>query len=1241
MNCMAYGGEGENWLRSNLGNIERRKREKMKVSLLDFNFYENEKRTLNTLDHSPCKCFISIADSTGMIYIYKVLPNDIIYVFTVDVRASKCTIKSVIWVSKKKKKKHIFLQNDLINYLLIISTLRGDIIIYDLESQNVIQNIATSGSITCCRLSNDLHHFGITNLNGYFYLYNIYRRKGRFIYNCFDVFYEGKEALRGRRNGDSDSKEGEEYEEEEEEDEEEEEEEEKEEEEEGEGEGKIEREEKEEEEEEEDGKGEDSPGKTKRNKKVKLSGDYYSSYVKYIIGGKEGKGNSETVTEDEAETNHVDTSSVFMEKKNIIGMDKDEEEEQFNIHIKRKFKCQEKLICLYFVDVLKKRTALLKKFGCTKKIEEKKKCLNGYSQNGKRSNYNDNEYRIDNYNYDSGNEHFTNHNHQKKEDKEEKKKIRMIEKSYNNYHHFVLLGSENSKIYKYNLEEKSCVGEYVSTNRNSVIWDIMYIYRTDEVVCVDNMGTLTVFDFSKYCIKYHFNNHNYKAISLAKSLNERTIFSAGIDRHIHMYTLTEESTDRQKRIQAGNHIDRFSKGKYRDIYFDNDRANCEGGFYGKEVKHSKDLFFYSEIKRVRKSNSKWCLITKNSAHMAEIKKIIFLLNKHILSISDDLTICLYNMLNYVKIYYSVQYLDNSKKIMFSPNMKAILCVYSKKLNIHYNNDLFIGKSNKAVSNGASSDGASSDGDTSDEAISDGATSDGATSDGEKVQPHIDLHISTSKYRNVANILYQKNEYIRRCCLNRKFNKIACLTNRKFCIYHFNIDTLKIFNYDVSSLNFFQVHDFAFVNNNEVIVSIARCSERKMGEANQSEETGKTSSRKRKHNVKEEKLSCGMSNDTTSRQDQPNHFLTNNVNENLHICKHMLSYYVVIYNIKKKKIVEELKVKQRMINFNVYNKGIITCSDDKKNVHIFFKNLNKFLKNYVILNDFNISTKNEYQICHSYFVVENYFIILTMDNFIFVYIIDFKYKRILFHRKMKFDEFHFNGFSQIVLLNLNVLTDKSNLQKYCTSMKKQRTLQNGNYIEKGDDYMELSQMNHLKYNYCLVLKRHNQMQLTSLNIFDDNIIEINTSTMQNKMNDDYGITDEYYFSSLQMKYNFLNVKQMYFQDNRMYTMIIREMKKSLKENGENKWDSNNNRNSTNEGDTFLKDQTNCEDNTEKNTINLNPLHLSFKTLVNIRKRNIINFHFLYTSENSITVLVCIPKDLKSTLINVPDTKKYIQ
>lgn len=46
----------------------------------------------------------------------------------------------------------------------------------------------------------------------------------------------------------------------------------------------------------------------------------------------------------------------------------------------------------------------------------------------------------------------------------------------------------------------------------------------------------------------------------------------------------------------------------------------------------------------------------------------------------------------------------------------------------------------------------------------------------------------------------------------------------------------------------------------------------------------------------------------------------------------------------------------------------------------------------------------------------------------------------------------------------------------------------------------------------------------------------------------------------------------------------------------------------------------------------------KKYIELKKKNIINVHFIYTRENNIIVFICVPKNIDNTLIHVADTKK---
>ncbi|CRG95059.1 U3 snoRNA-associated small subunit rRNA processing associated protein, putative [Plasmodium gallinaceum] len=1037
---------------------------KTSVSLADFNFYETEKKELNCIQISPCKTYMSISDSFCKIYIYKILKNEFLYIQKVDIYCSS-TIKSIMWISKKNKR-DLFMNNEFNDYLLAISTLCGSIIFYNLENKNIVHKILSNGSISCCKLNNSLQYFGLSNLNGYFYLYNIYKNEENTIYNCFDKFYENY-------------------------------------------------------------KEKNNINLYSQNKKIKLSNDL-SSYLNDY-------NNNEIINTDKFKDKNDD---FINEKENNNSLD------VFNIYIKNKIKCKEKLVCIYFMDVLKKRSFLLKKLDDLKKKKDKKKRKSMCNVNTEE---NENEENKCN----SKEKSITKKN---KEKKKLKKKINSIEKSYDSYNHYVLLGSDNSKIYKYNLSNNKCVGEFLSMNKNCVIWDIMYIYKTDEVVCVDNSGSLIIFDNKSYSIKYHFNNHNYKSISLTKSLNEESIYSAGIDRYIIKYSLTN--------LKSNNNENNF--------------INNEDDFI--EGDDLKKFFFFHKIKLFRKLNNKWYFICKQSAHISDIKKIICLNTNYILSISDDLTFCVHDVNKSWKKYYSITDISNNKNVMFSSNLKSILCVYSKKINIYYNNH-YITKKKKS----------------------------------EKINYNDISYVNPSNYKCIANISYEENEFINSCSLNKKSNKIACITNRNFSLYHFDIDSINIFNYDLSNINFFKVYDFIFLNSNLIIISLIRQNKKHNNEGEIKDENNNLI-----ENYKEDKID--IRNKTLMKNDEKFHVIFNsNINENLNMYENNFSYHVIIYNIKKKTIKEDLKVDNILCNFKKHKKGLIVCSDYKKNIYAFFKNSKQFLKNRIVLNNFNLMEENTYRSYLFYIVIEDFFFVFTLENSIYIYSINFNLNRIDFLKRIHIEKYNFNEFSEITLLNLKTFTRIHNIEKI---KEKQKNVT----IKKKD---EITKHSYLKYNYCLILKSHNKVELVGLNIFDDSIIDIKISNVHNLLSLNNNTFDQYYLSSLNFKYNFLNIKQMYFQDLNIYTMIQNEIKRrNIKSDILN---SNNNVRK------MIEQTKDIHITSDKNMFDL--FDLSFKKITELKKKNIINIHFLYTNENNIIILICVPKNIDNSLINVADTKKY--
>lgn len=328
----------------------------------------------------------------------------------------------------------------------------------------------------------------------------------------------------------------------------------------------------------------------------------------------------------------------------------------------------------------------------------------------------------------------------------------------------------------------------------------------------------------------------------------------------------------------------------------------------------------------------------------------------------------------------------------------------------------------------------------------------------------------------------------------------------------------------------------------------------------------------------------------------------------------------------------------------------------KNIYIFFKNSKKSsLKNCVILDEYNLFQHKNNSIWLFYFVVENFLFIVTLNNSIFIYTIDFNMKKIYFLKRTSIKNFHFNHFNEILLMNLNK-EYKGTCENDSSSETEEKSNTNKANIETsadglcnktdnnihGDEIDNISknvkqsthntQLGYLKYNYCLILKSLNKIELVSLNIFDDSHIEIKVSNAENLLKYNNNTFNQYYISSLNFKYNFLNIKQMYYQNKNIYTMIKNELKKTCTQNDEHML------NDKEHTWSYEQHPKNYEHTNNKN-IHYDVINLSFKKYIELKKKNIINVHFIYTRENNIIVFICVPKNIDNTLIHVADTKKY--
>ncbi|KEG04922.1 U3 small nucleolar RNA-associated protein 4, putative [Plasmodium vinckei vinckei] len=1095
---------------------------KVYLSLTDFKFYKNEKREIVNIDLSPCKSYMSICDSFGIIYIYKFYGKNFVFLLKANLFDNKGTIKSIVWISKKNKKKsHIYLYNELEDYLLIITTISGCIHIYDLKLKMIIHTTHTSGSISSCKLNNSLQNIGLTSLNGYFYFYNLYKNEDNIIYNCFDKFYEENEKDNTTFSHDEYGRNDNNFE----------------------------------------------------NIDIKMSTNF-STYLLEDV--EKDESDEEAIIQSSKEYSNNLTNDFFSKQ---IKQKENHEDDLFNIYIKNKFKSKEKLTCFYFVDILKSRKSLLRKFN-HKHVNKKRRTTEldlpkddnevGSDADDEVASQSDDEPASQ-----SDNDTDTGISKSRKRKRSKQTNLHndvlSIEKAYSNYKHYALIGSENSKIYKYNIVSKECEGEYIGINKESIIWDVIYIYSTNEVASVDNNGSLIIFDYKSYSVKYHFNNHTYKATSLTKNINETNLYTAGVDRSVIKYELS------------------FNKSQ-ADIYnYTSDESSDSEEEEEENVVLDKNLFFISKIKKMKKLNKKWIYTNKHSIHMSDIKKIIYLENNIVITISDDLTYCLYDTYKNAKKYFLINYYYENNNILFSPNFKTLFCIYSNQISIHYSIHGVSQADTSKVKSKELEDGSANTSSKEEEEEEEDEESEGEKNGVSKVPVNFLTQINEGNYNLIANIVYEQNERILEYGMNNSFTKFACITNIKFCIYYFNINTLELYNYDVSALNFYKVYSFMFLDDNQIVVSfIRRCKGRKNEKADEGETEGK------------EKMNINK----------------RNPNESLKYFENSFSYHLCIYNIEKKKIIEEIEVDRVFNSFKNCNKKLIICSDNMKNIYLFFKDSKYYLNNFTIIDDFNTSLQNVYRSYIFLSLVEQFLFIFSSNNTIYVYAINHENKNIYFLKNVKINNCVFSQMSQILFLNLNQISKKYN------------------HIHNDESYIDMQNIMSLKYSYCLIFKGYNALTIMGLNLFDNIYIDIEDSYLANQMKKNNNYFSQYYLSSLKFKYNYLNYKQIYFQDKKLFHMLLDKINMSKQDE---KYVTSFSNNET----SIITNSKESYKNVKNINQNENSLDLSFKFIACIHKRNILNMHSIYTSENRITLLACAPTDLSTTLVNVADTKKYIK
>ncbi|EUD67648.1 hypothetical protein C922_01833 [Plasmodium inui San Antonio 1] len=1206
-------------------NLYRRTNDKHKqqlsMNLTEFKFYDYESKELRTIETSPCRKYICICDSFGVIYVYRIFKNEFLYLLQLHAHVSKSSIMSIIWISKKnRKKKHLFMANEYKDYVLAITTLCGEIVLYDLENQNRLQSISSNGSISCAKLNNSLQYFGTTNLDGYFYLYNIYSTAGSRIYNCFDRFHEGGAAVSGDAGDlshvrdvsddayNSDSSDG--------------------------SDGSYLRNRS------DDAHSRANPpcdddAQERPGKRIKMSNDL-SQYLEDEDASSQGEDAEDVLSHGEdAESApalapkawHVFSPQTRKrDNKNQTG-------ETFNLFITNRFKCREKLVCLYFVDELKNMEVLLSSVQGGKKSkavgEEVGSGHVGSEEDDQSDHGEDYHYRT----------------HDRSEGtRPRRNKIKQLEKSYHSYNHYVLLGSEDSKIYKYNITRKLCEGEFKGVNESCIIWDVLYVYKTDEVVCVDNSGSLTIFDNSTFSVKYFFNHHLYKSVSLAKTLNEDYIFTAGVDRYIIKYARTciqggggRASSNVNIRREVAMTGKRSAQMISSKMNGDTVTAHYSGVNRGN--REEEEQFFLHKVKETKELNKKWYRINKKASHISDIKRIILVKGNVIVSISDDMCFCLHDTFNQISRYFEIGNAELNRNVYFSANLKTVFCSHAWGIKIHYND------SSICVGGRGSAGGSS------------GGRSSGTTS-----SPHAGLiapkdmeKISAVNYKHIANISYGKNEFVNCCIVNDGATKIACRTNRKLSIYHFNIDDLTIYNYDLSKLSAFKVYSFDFLDDDLVILSFARC---------HVNENGLKKGEKKEDAVREKPIPGGEDN-SQEMYELYEHVQDDEMDTDQNGVENLYTYHVAIYNIEMKQVMEEIEVDRILCNFKKYNNGnLIISTDGKKNVFLFFKNGEKYLKRCLKIVDFNLSRRNIHRSYLFSIVIENLLFIFTLDNFVYIYSLYYGTGSLSFLKSQLVRNYQLSKYRDVSLIDLCLRGGRVERREEEQQHSEETGERNvgdhecSQQVEAANRTLSWTPPHPAPFQskYCLLLRSCDQMGLVGLNIFNDLAIDVQLTNVEDASKNNTDELEQYYLSSLDFRYNFLNTKQLYFEDANLYNILLREMRRERRRgealhqlDASDRLDAANRLDAAHPVPTYdaLKrhkaltggQHSEEEPRHEKGPVSTDLLQLSFQSLKNLKRKNILNVRALYTPQSDIVLLLCVPQNIDCTLISVADTKKY--
>ncbi|KAF9974306.1 U3 small nucleolar RNA-associated protein [Actinomortierella ambigua] len=146
----------------------------------------------------------------------------------------------------------------------------------------------------------------------------------------------------------------------------------------------------------------------------------------------------------------------------------------------------------------------------------------------------------------------------------DKQKTRILSLAWSQDDKFMVTGSANSSIYKWNVEQGRVVARMTVDRvpgEDTLVWSVKYL-SNGNIVSGDSLGHVKFWEGKSTTMIQSFNSHGADVLCLAAGKDGNTVFSSGVDRKVNQYRLVEQPAPKRshgKNGQINGKVDMVSK----------------------------------------------------------------------------------------------------------------------------------------------------------------------------------------------------------------------------------------------------------------------------------------------------------------------------------------------------------------------------------------------------------------------------------------------------------------------------------------------------------------------------------------------------------------------------------------------------------------------------------------------------------------------------------------------------------